>query len=394
MNWEVFSTAGYASVALWLLVPVLWLVHLLWRPRRWLAHTAIGVGVIALVLARYNSKAYVSLIQVDYDDQVEEQMSRQELARRAAENERAGEVAQIRFAEDGSGDFFDTAGLDDSDYEYFESNEIGQEPAWKKQKRERSTQAPASDDLESQIGASREQQGVEVSDVFEQQVDDPIKMSDADKLTADRLDRANLTATRWVLGLAVLFVLVDYVKRLNSYRESYFPLPVPSAWADGLTPRPTVFTRPDKPRRSMRDELKTIARRGETFIYLSDDASTADRALTPMPRLPLGLWNVRVLDAGSDQKFDADFVFESLWFARNCFVVKDPERFSSMLDRFAVLLEQRRESRAHTKRTVHIVWDGVTPIPEQTLKRLSAAAQATGWTLLINPRPEPTEAHA
>ena len=237
MNWEVFSIIGYLSVGLWVLVPLLWVAHHFKRPRRWIAHVALGVAVVAAVMARVNSSAHVGRIQVDMSQQIEAQMDRQALARQAAEAERAGEVANIRFAEDASGDFFDTAGLDDTDRDYFESYLDEATPDWKKQKKERSADGEA-DDLDALIGASEEEEGVEVAEELQQEDEfEPILMSDADKTMADRLDKANLTVSEWVLALAAAFLVFDYVRRLNVYEEAYCPLPVPSGWADALTPR-------------------------------------------------------------------------------------------------------------------------------------------------------------
>lgn len=392
MNWELFSTMGYVSVALWISVPLLWLLHQLIRPRRWLAHLALGVSIAAFVLASVHSRTYIGRIQVDRSDQIEGQMSRQALARQAAEQERSGEVAQIRFAEDASSDFLDTAGLDDADLEYFQGFDDGQEPAWKREKKARSTDASEPDDLESLIGASEQREGVEVAEALQQKEgQEPILMSDADKLAADRLDKANLVVSRSVVLLALLFVGFDYVRRLNSYNESYFPLPLPSAWADELTPRTTVQTLADKPRRSLLGELKAISRRGEVFVLLTDDPELAQQAKTPMPRLPGGFWPIRVLDADAEPAMDDTFVFETLWFARHSFVVQSPERVQPMLERFIALLSDRIASRAKTRRAVHVVWDLPTPIPGDLCARIETLGRATGFTLLIHPRPAISE---
>ena len=395
MNWQLFSTVGYISVGLWLLVPVLWALHLMIRPRRWLGHVALLAAVAALATAKANSATYVARIQVDMSEQVQQQMDRQAMARKAAEKDRADEVANIRFAEDASRDFLDIAGLDDTDRAYFESFAGNEDAQWKKQKKQRSDGGTAPDDLESLIGASQERTGVQVSEELEQAPEaEPIFMSDKDKTMADRLDGANLQASRLVLILAAVFVLFDYVRRLNNSREAYFPLPVPSSWADALTDRQIVTNLSKRSASALVAKLKHIVRRGETFVLLTDDAQVAKAASMPMPRLPVGFPKHHVIDVAAEPKLDDGFVFETAWFGRNSFVVLENARAHGMLDLFMKLMENRRGSRAHTRRTVHLVWDIADPIPEVTRQRFESLGLATGLTLLICDKPMPVGADA
>ena len=382
MNWELFSLMGYTSVVLWACVPLLWLLHVLIRPRKWLGHVAVVCAVLALVLAEVNSRTYVTRIAVDQTEVVQEELAARDLARQQAEAERAEQAADITFAEDASGDRLDKAGLDDTDLEYFES--FGSDtPEWKQQKQARDENAGEDDDLEAMIGGTTQREGVEVEGMEEAQAREPIFMSDKDMLKANRLDKANLTATQIFLALAVLFVLVDYVRRLNVYREAYFPLPIPSKWADALTPRPSVAEQPPKTRRTLQDELRFITRRGEMFLYLTDHMDAAEQAATPMPRLPGGKWPVRVLDLNQQVELDDRFVFETLWFGRNSFVLRDEARALRALEAFMEWLALRRDAKAHTRRTVHLVWDLAIEVPEPMRQRLEFLGKATGFTLLI-----------
>ncbi len=136
MNWEIFSTIGYVSIGLWLCMPLLWLLHLLRRPRCRLCFVALLLGVTALVLAKVNYQTYVNRIQVDRTRQIEDQLARHELARQAAKAERAGEVAQIRFAEDEGDDFLDKAGMDKADLQYMQRFDKDVTPQWKNRKKQ------------------------------------------------------------------------------------------------------------------------------------------------------------------------------------------------------------------------------------------------------------------
>lgn len=393
MNWEIFSLMGYASVALWLCVPVLWLLHVLLAPLRFFGHVALGCAVVALLLGEMNSRFYVSRIAVDQTEVVQEQMAARELARKQAEAERSEEAADITFAEDAAGDRLDKAGLDDTDLAYFESFEEGT-PQWKQQKQSRDENAGGDDDLEALIGGTTQREGVEVEGMDEAEQRKPIYLSEKDMLTANRLDKANLTATQVILLLAVLFVVVDYIRRLNIYREAYFPLPVPSAWADALSERAVVTKQPDKPRRSLEEELHFLTRRGEVFACFTDDASLAEGVSTMLPRLPGGFWPLLVLNLEEQSDLDDQFVFETLWFGRNSFVSQDESRALRLLEGFVHWLGLRRDVKAKTKRTVHLVWDLDIEVPQALRQRIEILGKKTGFTLLICRQPKPREAAA
>lgn len=383
MNWEIFSPIGYASIALWLCMPLLWLLHLLLRRRGWLVHVALLLGVMAMIAAKINSYTYVNRIQVDRSEQIQEQLARQEIARQAATDARADEVAQIRFAEDGAGDFLDSAGMDESDLKYLQSFSDDAKPDWKKEKKQRSDDT-VDDSLESQIGATDQQEGAESDAPIEDEAVDPILMSGSDKLAADRLDTANLMIIRALLWLGVAIVVVDYFRRANSYDLAYFPLPLPSRWVDAITPREPVTVRSHLPRRTLLEELHVFAQRGESFVYVTDSADASAKAATTIHRLPLGFWPVDVLNVAEfNGKMDNDFVFETLWYGRNSFVVDSPDRAEPLLARFMELMAERRTTRARVKQTVHVVWDIATPISEQTRHRFANLGRATGYTLLI-----------
>lgn len=383
MNWELFSPIGYASIAVWLCMPLLWLVHMLRRPRGWLCHVALVFGVAAFVLAKINSETYVNLIQVDRSQEIQEQLDRQELARQAATQAREDEVAQIRFAEDAADDFLDQAGMDEADLKYLDSFNDEETPEWKQEKKQRSEGA-VDGSLEAQIGAVEEQEGVESDALTEEEPIEPIFMSDSDKLAADRMDAANLIMIRVLLGLGVIILVFDYLKRANVYNEAYFPLPLPSSWVDGFTPREPVVFWPESPRRSLFSELRFLTRRGESFVYLTDDVEAAARAATTVHRLPFRRRPVDVLVVDdADDLMDDEFVFETLWYGRNSFVVKSEERAEQMLERFLQLMQERRSTRARTRHVVNIVWDVSLPVTDDVLQRFASLGRATGYTLLI-----------
>ena len=155
-------------------------------------------------LAEVNSRTYVARIAVDQTEIVEKEVAARELARKQAEADRAADAADIRFAEDAAGDQLDKAGLDDTDLEYFES--FGNDtPEWKKEKQARDENAGEDDDLEAMIGGTTDRGGIDAGGVVQEaQRREPIFLSEKEMLTANRLDKINLTVTMVVFVLAVL----------------------------------------------------------------------------------------------------------------------------------------------------------------------------------------------
>ncbi len=384
MTPQLFSTIGYVSVGLWAVMLLLWGLHAIVRPRRWLCHAALVVGVAAYVLAVVNSRSYVNRIQVDRSEALAAVQARAEAARKAAEAARADEVAQVRFAEDGATDFLDEGGMDDADRKYMASFDEEGVPAWKKQKKTRSQTRERDDSLVAMLdaGAGEGDKGVN-ADVLEKAAAEPIMMSEKEQMLANRLDRLNLRLIRWLILIGVGIVVLDYLKRMNSYEEAYLPLPLPSAWVNGLTPLPPVRTWPRKPRRPLPEELSWLTRRGDTFLYLADRRDAVARVPEQtwrMPRRRLG--PVDIIHVTDEYPVAADFVFETLWYGRSSFVVDSAARSGRMLARIMELLEERKTSCARVRQTVHVVWDLQSPVREETVAEFERLGRATGVVLV------------
>lgn len=386
MNWEIFSNEGYISIALWLSIPLLWLIYLLWR-RRFICRLLLMLAIAAFVLARINSYSYVNRIQIDRSREIAEQLARQEAqkerAKQAATESRENEVAQIHFAEDDADDFLDTAGMDEADLKYMQSFDDDTIPEWKKEKKERSS-GTEDNSIESKIGATDQSEGINADVLIEEEPAEPILMADKDKLMADRLDAANLMITRIFLGLAILLIIYDYLRRANIYKQATFPLPLPSSWIDSFTPMPSVRVLPKKRRRKLLRELKVLIKRGDSFIYLTDNTETAYRVPARAYRLPLCNWPADIIHTTDDNNgMDEDFIFETLWYGRNSFVVNSVDRSERILQRFIELLAERRSTRARVRQTVHVVWDIATPISEEMRYRFANLGRDTGYSLLL-----------
>lgn len=389
---QYFSIIGYVSVLMGLTVPLLWLLHLkgLSRPtppkqaggvRQWLCHIALAVALLAYLFAFVNSRTYVNRIQLDQRAEIAAVQAKLDEARKAAEQSRSGEVAQIRFAEDAAGDYLDAGGMDSADLKYMEKVNQAVEPAWKKNKKQRSAGGQEDESLDSLVGGQAGSKAVALEPSVEENA---VMMKASDKAMADRLDAANLKLIRLLILLAVLFVVLDYLRRANRYAEAYLPLPLPSAWLNGISPMPPISLRPTPARRTLPEELAWLIRRGDAFVYLTNDPWAADKIPSTLPRLGKRAWPTDVLRvrSGTDEMSD-DFIFETLWYGRSSFVVDTSQRVKQMLDRFNILLAERRACRAKVAQTVHVIWDCGQPPDEAWRTEFVKLAKATGLTLVV-----------
>lgn len=387
-----FSIIGYVSVLLGVAVLFLWMVQLRMRldkkPRpvagglqRWLCFLALGVAIVAAILAKVNSVTYVNRIQLDQSAEIQAAQAKQDAARKLAEKSRSGAVAQVRFAEDSSADFMDEGGMDSADLKYMEKIRKAGEPEWKQAKKTRNTGGKPDDSLETQIGGQEEKKGVAPPPETEEH---PVIMMASKKALADRLDNLNLKLTRLLVFLAMLFVLLDYLYCFNRYEEAFLPLPIPSAWVTAVAPLAPRSERSVPPRRTLNDELAWLSKRGDTFVYLTDKPMTADQIPSLLPRLGKQGWPIEVIRVKrGDAIISEDFIFEALWYGRASFVVDSTDRIQALLERFQTLLSERKACRAKVSQTVHLVWDCYAPPPDLWQTENLRLMKATGFTLFV-----------
>jgi len=384
MNWNYFNTLGYLSVILWIAMPVLWFLHSRIKPRRWLVHVALLAGLVAMAFAKINSKTHVERIQPDQTEQVAALQAEKDAKLQAAIESRGEDVADIRFAEDGADDFIDRAGMDESDLKYMDKTEQDAVPAWQKEKKDRSAGDGDDAGLEDLIGAQEETEGVVSEELDKATEKEPIIMSSKDMDMANRLDSLNLSAIRIMILIGLIAIVIDYLRRANVYREAYSPLPLPSAWINSLTPPPVIEKRPEKSRRSIVEELAWFTKRGDPFLYLTDEPAKAAQLPDAVPKFGKNRAMVDVLRIGDGgEELRDEFVFESLWYGRASFATASPERAKALLEDFAQRLEKRKTARARVRQTVHIVWDLKEPLPESVQETFETLAPSTGFTLFV-----------
>ena len=381
MNWnpEYFSSIGYLGVLLTGGALLLWICYIV-KPLRIASLVALGCVVVAFVCARTNSKTHVNRIQPDRSEELAKRVAQEEARKQALLDNRGDEVAQIRFAEDGANDFLDRAGMDDADLKYFESQGGLGEPEWKKEKKTRS-RGGGDESLESEIGGEGVIGGIQSDEFDADESKEPIIMSEADLVMANRLDLLNLKLTLILLVVGVGVFLFDYLRRANIYGKASRPLPLPSFLLNALTPMAPLVISKKRYRKSARGELARLVKRGDSFIYLTDDSARTAKLPKSMRRLPFVGGKEELITASAE--IDEGFIFETVWYGRSSFVSADPERALIFLTVFQVMLEQRKLSRARVSQTAHLVWDLQSPMPRQTRADLLKLAAATGFSILI-----------
>lgn len=376
MNPNSFSVLGYLSVLLWLAVPLLWFLRHRIKAPGW---SFLALALLAFALATLNSRNHVSRIQAEVAEASPDALMREAAKRKAVEEAREGEVADIRFAEDGAEDFIDKAGMDEADSKYLESLDESKDPEWKKKKKSRGEAAEEGDDLDDMLGGEEPAEKLSTDALPEEaETREPIIMSEAHVASARRLDGLNRSASSYAILLGLILLITDYLARANSYAKAAFPLPLPAAWRNAFTPLPAIVPRPEKPRRILTEELAHLARRGDAFVCFTKDPASLPNTL---PTLGKSSRPIDLLRVEGDRISDA-FIFESLWYRRTCFVV-DPSRAQTLLTEILKQLELRHASRARTRHNVHLVWNLAQPPGEKDLAAFERLASSTGFSLLI-----------
>ena len=331
-----------------------------------------GDGHHGFSLGKHNSLTYVNKIQPDRSQQKAELEAKIAAEQQAVLDQRGEQVAQIRFAEDAEDEFLDRAGLDDEDLENLDNIREELTPDWKREKKKRSASTEGS-----------EGEGMDTAAIAESAEPEPIVMLEADLMRANHFDYWNLQISKWCMGLGLLIILYDYIRRHNRYESAYFPLKIPSALTNLVTPYPSVVDRSSKPRRSVPEELVWLTKRGDPFVYFSSNSANTkevDEALVSF--FGKNKNSLQIIKTGTSA-FTDNFAFESWWFGRSSVIVESKERSESMIGSFLDILEGRSSTRARVRQTAHLVWDLDSPIPNEIKNRLEQLAARTGFSLLL-----------
>ena len=371
-NMEYFSLSGYASILTWAGGLVLLLVHFIFKTRQVICHSALAISLVAFALAKFNSLTYVNKIQPDLSQQKAELEAKISAKKQEFLDDRRTQVAQIQFAEDGKDEFLDRAGLDKEDLETIDQIREELTPEWKQEKKTRSS--PTADSAGEGMDTSLVENSIE---------DEPVTMLEIDMIRANQYDYLNLIIIKILIGLSMVVIIHDYLRRHNLYEAAYFPMRVPSVLANLITPHPAVIDRSRHPRRSVPQELAWLSKRGDSFIYFSshpENIKKAEEFLIPFSEKKKH--SLQLINTESASCTD-EFCFENWWFGRASIIVGNANNAESMIQKFIKLLEVRKSTRAQIRQTAHLVWDLDFPIPTDTQVRLKQLAARTGFSLLI-----------
>ncbi len=379
MNAHSFSILGYLSVLLWLAVPLLFIFRRRFPTPGWLP---LVLAVAAYLFAAINSRTHVSRIETAVPEEVSpDALMLAAEKRKALEKARSGEVADIRFAEDGNDDFIDKAGMDDADRKYTESLNQAEEPEWKKQKKQRGEANAKSDEFDDMLAGEESTKKLADAELpQEKEPRPPILMPEADATTARLLDRLNRSVSSWVIFLGFILLIVDYLTRANIYARAGLPLPFPASLRNAFTPLPAIVTIPEKPRRTLAEELAHLTRRGDVFLCFTNDLGTIPESL---PKYGKNLSPIEVIRV-EGHMITPELIFECLWYGRASFVA-DAAQAKPLLTALLAKLAQRQSARARARQNIHLVWDlkdSMSPSDREVFQQL---ASTTGFSLLLYP---------
>lgn len=388
MNWQIIGPIGYLSIILSGAALASWLLYWI-KPRRMLANAGLLLALAAFFCAQIHSNSYVGRIAVDPAAKLAEIEARKKAQEQALINSRSDEVAQIRFAEDSQSEFLDTAGLDETDLKYMQAitESETETPDWKKTTKVRGSSAEEDGSLESMIGAKETTDGADVAELEPKVKAEPILLDEASVVLANKLDLWNLQLSDILLWMALAILIADYLRRANLYNEASVPLPLPSAYLNAFTLLPVIRNRSQNPRRPMPEELKWLTRRGDSFIYFCDQPDKTGERVNSLNQLKRWPYRLDVLLVGEDATLSDEFIFEALWYGRCSFIVDSPDKAPQLLEQCIARLKKRRETKAKTTQTVHLVWDLRMPLSEETLEAFRKYAGPAGYSLFINSSP-------
>jgi hypothetical protein len=382
---QLFSIVGYVAAGMALFVPIFWLIHWRCKTKGIAVHLSLFLALLAFGGARFNSETYVNMIEQDRSEELEALAKKQEERKKKMEEERSEDVANIRFAEDGGEDFLDVGGMDDTDLRIHGLKG----PKLEKKNRSATTVDNSLTGAVQSESSEAEEKKLD-SEAVEGDVVEAIMMTEENLQLAHKVDGLLLSALRWMIFFSIVYLVVDYLLRLNRYADSYFPLPIPGQAVEAFAPISGLRTLPTKRRRKMNEELAQITRRNQTFLYFGSDPSLTQSLPSSFPRLPLKKWPMEVLPLHhGGQPIHEDFIFEALWYGRSSFYSSNSQEAETVIMRIAELMTQRRESRARACQMVNIFWDLNKPLSKDIQKLFSLLGPDTGISLVIASKTKP-----
>ena len=404
-----FQTIGIASVALWMAALLLMAMFICGLRRTLVCWAALLLAIVAIVLANVNSNN-VSAIKMDFSEDI--QAARQRAAKETDAVEKTEETEETEADEEaeepedgGAEEAESPTPKQEADAANTEDGGDGNDD----QGDEPSGDEPSDDEPAysyRQRGKAERTGGMKVEEAEKVLIatgtdDQPVArnvrvMKPHEVVHANRLDRANLFFARSTLYLGVLLVVFDYFRRFNRTFESLFPLPIGGWLVDSLFPKTHAVCVGGTRKGFWKRHLERVVRKGETFVYFGPSDPWAKARLGRLPLFPKAIWSLeRITQRADNMLFGDEYLYESAWFGRYCFViVDDGRRASKTLAALVDFLQLRHATRASARHTVNVVWDlGIADV-SQTLRQIAPLCREANVKLLVAADPRNTEALA
>jgi len=370
-----FEAVGTASVVAWVVAAALSLLFVAGLRRSKVCWTALILAVVGLSLAWINS-ANISEIEIDRTAEIE--AAQQRAAELAKEEQEEIESGISEDSEEAKSEEAEEAATEDGEETAEEQDDV---PAYR--------QAGV---VEREGGMKNESLVPPVETVeTETPVAKNVRMlTDSQFAEADRLDNMNLFCARWTLYVTLLLVAVDYFRRLNQTFDSLLPLPLSGPLVDSLFAKSHAEVAQGDAAR-WKNFLEQAVRKGETFIYFTGEDPWSQPYLNRLPAWTKIPWRLTKLNRPVDNELTDEFILESAWFGRYCFVLTgDGPQSVARMTALASFLELRHETRASARHTLNILWDHETPIPPELLDRILPLCGEANIRLVLSTKQPPS----
>lgn len=417
-----FGVVGCLSI-------VAWFVGFYMIPRHWRSvdrtlryWQALGFAVVGLLLASWN---YDIVARIRIEQKADLEAAEQRMERLEAE-EAAQEKAEADGASTGTVAVAEAEADAEPDAEATDpAADTNNIPAYRRQGIVEREGGKA-------VGDRTLEKAAEVEDheksVFRE-------MPEIDVSRANRYARQNNNLAWMTYLLAMALVIVDYLSRFNRTLGCYYPLSIADRSTDENYPKTLSVRLKHADIEGLRDYLERVVRKGEGFVYfgpdspwraVNEDASKSTvlkRTPVEDPRfwlvlavligtvavLPLNwlrtpgvylkafviAWVVYICLLRSrwrlpllayppgELKMSRQFLLETSWFDRYGIIVLEPDSASDWIERLRNFLAARMRVLARARRTIHIVWNYDSPIPDETLQDVLFLCGETNYKFVL-----------
>lgn len=375
--YDYFGLIGIASIVAWLLALAALVVYAAKVRKPRIIHVAIGIAVVAIVLAEFNS-ANVDKIQVlpeatptaDAPDKVNEKTLKTIQSR----------AAEIRFAEDDKAT--STAAKKPADGELgYDYRKAG------KQTREAGRSLGHGVTVPPSAAASQPAGDAATQPASEALPADVRRMSSIDVTLANRYDGMNLRLSRFTLLAAIVLLGVDYLRRFSLVSEPLTPLPIPPLLAgfvaQAFAPARRVFLARTDGDTLPRTLAETAVRKGESFVYFGAKDLWAESSLTKLPVARRSCRADKLLIDNSPSTYRPDFVADAVWFGRASAVVCGESQMTAILNALVQRAGRREVIEPASRRRINIIWDHATPPASAVFSALAGEAARQNLRLIV-----------